>query len=105
MALMYLSATGGAPGRSWPGECCRQGHGVGLKAGDQLWEKRGAGKAAGCRGGRGCQKLQCEQGLSPQGTARAIRCMVDRLIPSPVTATLSFFDTDLPCSHTVLIGL
>ena len=39
------------------------------------------------------------------GTARAISCAVDRLIPRPVTATPSLFDTDLLFSHAVLVGL
>lgn len=30
------------------------------------------------------------------GTARAVSCVVDRVIPSPVAATLSLFDTGLP---------
>lgn len=93
---MYLSATGGAPGRSWPGESCRQRYGAGLKpiakAGDQLWEEHGAGRAAGCSGEQG----EAAKSSVQMGTARAISCAVDRLIPSPVTATLSLFDTDLP---------
>lgn len=105
MGLMYLSATGGALGRSWPGESYRQRYGARLKprakAGDPLWEERGAKRAAACSWKEGEAAKSC----SANGDSTCHKLCGGQANSSPVTAILSLFDTDLPFSHAVLLGL